>query len=706
MRAAEFIGRHCHAQPRQIDNTIQLIDEGCTIPFIARYRKEKTGNLNEVDIATIAKYHQIFTDLLKRKAFIIESISAQGKLTESLAQSIQQCFDPAELEDWYLPYKKKKKSLASIAIEKGLEPLAKCLYQQESRDIEAVAESYIGDEVEDVASALKGACDIVAEWINEDAGLRKKLRNYYVEQAVISAKKSRKAADDLFPKYAGFVDQVELLKKCPSHRLLGLLRGEKESCLTLSVDIEEGNALFMIEKWCLRSNNSCTPYMISAIRDAFKRLIHPSLSNETLQFFRSKAEDDAIGVFSENLMQLLLSPPLGQKTIIALDPGFRTGCKAVCLNAQGDMIDGDTLYPHPPHEQKATSEQKLKKWVRTYQIEAIAIGNGTASRETQAWVKSIDFEPQPEIYVVNESGASIYSASEVGREEFPDLDVTVRGAISIGRRLADPLAELVKINPKSIGVGQYQHDVNEAKLQAELDRVVEQCVNKVGVNLNTASKHLLSYVSGIGPSLADKIVSYRSKHGPFGNREALKKVPRLGEKAFEQSAAFLKVPGSDNPLDQSFVHPESYHVVEKMARKIGCKTADLISNKAGIQAIPLQEFVTDTVGLPTLKDIITELEKPGLDPRQKTKEFSFSPLLHSFEDVKELMVVPGIITNITHFGCFVDIGIKENGLVHVSQIKSSYVSDIHKEVKINQEIMVKVLKVDKTMKKIQLSMIL
>ncbi len=706
MNQEQFIAQFVQALPKQISNTIELLQDSCTVPFIARYRKEKTGNLDEVAIENIAKYSNVFADLIKRKESVLQSIEEQNMLTPELKSKIEKCFDPTELEDLYLPYKKKKTTKGMIAKQKGLEPLAKILLEQNTRNIEEVASKYLNEAVENEEEALKGACDIVAEWINEDAELRQNLRKKYTKTALVQSKKNKKCSEEeKIKKFGAYIDKSEPLHKCPSHRLLAMLRGETEGVLSINVDMEQEPILWEIEKKYIRSKNSCTPYIQSSIKDSFARLLNPALSNETLQHFKSLADNDAILVFGDNLTQLLLSPPLGQKNILALDPGFRTGCKLVCLNAQGDLLYHNTIYPHEPQNQKQEASVQIKTLCEKYKIEAIAIGNGTASRETEAFVKGITFTTPPQVYVVNESGASIYSASKTGREEFPDHDVTVRGAISIGRRLSDPLAELVKIEPKSIGVGQYQHDVNETKLKEELDNVVVRCVNKVGVNLNTASKHLLAYISGIGPKLAENIVQHRSENGPFKSRIDLKKVARLGPKAYEQAIAFLKVPESKNPLDNSFVHPESYEIVNKMAQSMGCKVTDLIANKDLLNQINPQIFVDEKIGLPTLQDILKELEKPGLDPRKQTQIFSFDPNLKTINDLREGMVVPGIVNNITNFGCFVDIGIKESGLVHISNLSKNFVSKVSDVVKIQQQVQVKVLSIDMQSKRIQLSML-
>jgi protein Tex len=706
MNQEQFIAQFVQALPKQISNTIELLNDSCTVPFIARYRKEKTGKLDEVAIENIAKYSNVFADLIKRKESVLQSIEEQNMLTPELKSKIEKCFDPTELEDLYLPYKKKKTTKGMIAKQKGLEPLAKILLEQNTRNIEEVASKYLNEAVENEEDALKGACDIVAEWINEDAELRQNLRKKYTRNAIIQSKKNKKCSEeDKLKKFGSYIDKSEPLHKCPSHRLLAMLRGETEGVLSINVEMEQEPILWEIEKKYIRSKNSCTPYIQASIKDSFSRLLNPALSNETLQHFKTLADNDAILVFGDNLSQLLLSPPLGQKNILALDPGFRTGCKLVCLNAQGDLLHHSTIYPHEPQNQKQEAGAQVKALCEKYKIEAIAIGNGTASRETEAFVKSIAFASAPQVFVVNESGASIYSASKTGREEFPDQDVTVRGAISIGRRLSDPLAELVKIEPKSIGVGQYQHDVNETKLKEELDNVVVRCVNKVGVNLNTASKHLLAYISGIGPKLAENIVQHRTENGPFKSRIDLKKVARLGPKAYEQAIAFLKVPESKNPLDNSFVHPESYDIVNKMAQSMGCKVTDLIANKQLLDQINPQVFVDEKVGLPTLQDILKELEKPGLDPRKQSQTFAFDPNLKTINDLREGMVVPGIVNNITNFGCFVDIGIKESGLVHISNLSKNFVSKVSDVVKIQQQVQVKVLSIDMQSKRIQLSML-
>lgn len=707
MNEVSYISAKLSLPSNQVKACITLLESGCTVPFISRYRKEATGSLDEVAVAAIQKYLSEYSDLIARKQFVMQSLHDQNISNSDLLKSIELCFDPLLLEDLYQPYRKKQKTKGMVARQRGLEPLAKLLYEQFHKDIEAAAEKFVTEQVESSEMALEGACHIIAEWINENTETRDRLRKLYTTDAFIATKKSRKTIDPLLlSKYEAYLTVNEPLSKCPSHRLLALMRAEKEGVLNLSVEVDSLRCIQILEKLHIKSNNACTTYIKRTIEDAFERLLHPSLSGYALQVAKEKADEAAIAVFAENAKQLLLAPPLGTKRVLALDPGFRTGCKMVCLDASGDLLYYTTLFPNEPLLQIEKSSQTILQCVEQYKIEAIAIGNGTASRETERFVKQISFKNKPEIFIVNESGASIYSASDIAREEFPDLDLTYRGAVSIGRRLADPLAELVKIDPKSIGVGQYQHDVNQTKLKQELDATVIHCVNKVGVNVNTASKSLLTYVSGIGPKLAESIVSYRNQNGAFESRMELKKVPRLGGKAFEQSAAFLKIPNASQALDNSFVHPESYGVVVQMAKKMKCKPNDLIGNKALLSELNPHEFVTDATGLLTIQDILKELEKPGLDPREKAESFSFSPLLQEFSDVKEGMIVPGVVRNITKFGCFVDIGIKESGLVHISQISKQFVSNIEEVIKLEQKVIVKVVKVDVVLKRIQLSMIL
>ena len=702
-----FIKNQTQLTERAIEHTLELLSEGCTIPFIARYRKDKTGNLDEVAIERIAKAQNEYDNICKRKETILSSIEEQGKLTDELRQRIETSFELNELEDLYLPYKKRRKTKGDVAKENGLEPLAKQIMAQRPADLSSLASRYLSDKVTTEAEALQGASDIIAEWINENMFIRRTLRKVFQRKALIVTEVAKgKADEEEAQKYSQYFDWNESLAKAPSHRVLAMLRAEKEGFIKIKVQVDTEETLPFIEKNIIKSSGEIADFLQKTIKDSYKRLLEPSIANETLQEAKDKADSKAIAVFSENLSQLLLAAPLGEKRILAIDPGYRTGCKVVCLDEKGDLLHHDVIYPHAPQQDTATATKKLRTMVTQYKIEAISIGNGTASRETEAFVKSVTF-PQPiEIFVVSEAGASVYSASKIAREEFPNEDVTVRGAVSIGRRLSDPLAELVKIDPKSIGVGQYQHDVNQTLLKEELDTTVMRCVNKVGVNLNTASKSLLSYVSGIGDKMAENIVAYRSANGAFNKREALKKVPRLGDKVYQQAVAFLRIKEGDNPLDNSAVHPEAYPIVHKMAKDLGLPTEKLIGNKKAIVTIDIQKYITDEVGILYLKDVLKELEKPGLDPRQAAKAFAFDPNVKTFDDVRVGMVLPGIVNNITAFGCFVDIGLKESGLVHISQLKDGYVSDVNEVVKLHQQVEVKVTEVDEARHRISLSMIL
>ena len=702
-----FIKNQTQLTERAIEHTLELLSEGCTIPFIARYRKDKTGNLDEVAIERIAKAQNEYDNICKRKETILSSIEEQGKLTDELRQRIETSFELNELEDLYLPYKKRRKTKGDMAKENGLEPLAKQIMAQRPADLSSLASRYLSDKVTTEAEALQGASDIIAEWINENMFIRRTLRKVFQRKALIVTEVAKgKADEEEAQKYSQYFDWNEPLAKAPSHRVLAMLRAEKEGFIKMKVQVDTEETLPFIEKNIIKSSGEIAEFLQKTIKDSYKRLLEPSIANETLQEAKDKADSKAIAVFSENLSQLLLAAPLGEKRILAIDPGYRTGCKVVCLDEKGDLLHHDVIYPHAPQQDTATATKKLRTMVAQYKIEAISIGNGTASRETEAFVKSVAF-PQPiEIFVVSEAGASVYSASKIAREEFPNEDVTVRGAVSIGRRLSDPLAELVKIDPKSIGVGQYQHDVNQTLLKEELDTTVMRCVNKVGVNLNTASKSLLSYVSGIGDKMAENIVAYRSANGAFNKREALKKVPRLGDKVYQQAVAFLRIKEGDNPLDNSAVHPEAYPIVHKMAKDLGLPTEKLIGNKQAIATIDIQKYITDEVGVLYLKDVLKELEKPGLDPRQAAKAFAFDPNVKTFDDVRVGMVLPGIVNNITAFGCFVDIGLKESGLVHISQLKDGYVSDVNEVVKLHQQVEVKVTEVDEARHRISLSMIL
>lgn len=708
MTHIQFIQNQTNIAPKSIEATIKLLSEDCTIPFISRYRKDQTGNLDEVQIEAISKLNKQFDEIIKRKESILKSIEEQNALSPELKSKIENSFDLQELEDFYLPYKKKKKTKADVARENGLEPLAKIIMSQRNDDIEFLASKYLNANVKNEDEALQGARDIIAEWINENIFIRKNLRRLFQRKAEITTKVVKTKKDDEgAQKFSQYFDWNEPISKAPSHRLLAMLRAEAEGFVKLNVAVEKEEALDFIEENIIKNKNSdATEHLELAIKDSYKRLLEPAISNETLQEAKAKADIKAIDVFSENLRQLLLAPPLGEKRILAIDPGYRTGCKVVCLDEKGDLLNNETIYPHAPQNDTAMAMKKIRSMVNAYNIEAISIGNGTASRETEFFIKKIAFDKPVQVFVVSEAGASVYSASKIAREEFPNYDVTVRGSVSIGRRLSDPLAELVKIDPKSIGVGQYQHDVDQTKLQSALDSTVMSCVNSVGININTASKSLLSYVSGIGEKMAENIVAYRSENGPFEDRKQLKKVPRLGEKAYQQAAAFIRIRDGKNPLDNSAVHPEAYPIVEKMAKDLGIKTTDLIANKEKIAQIKPENYITAEIGILTLKDILKELEKPGLDPRKAAKIFEFDPNVRSISDLKTGMILPGIVNNITAFGCFVDLGIKESGLVHISQLKEGYVSDVNEVVKMHQHVQVKVVEVDEARKRIQLTMIL
>ena len=690
---------------RQVENTLSLLNGGATIPFISRYRKEATGGLDEVQIGEIKDRYDKLTEMAKRKETILKTIEEQGKLTDELKKRIEACWDATELEDIYLPYKPKRKTRAEAARQKGLEPLATILMMQRENNLMARVRTFIKGEVKDEDDALKGARDIIAEQVSEDERSRNQLRNQFSRQAIITSKVV-KGKEEEAAKYKDYFDFSEPLKRCTSHRLLAIRRGEAEGLLKVSISPDDEECTERLERSYVRGNNECSQQVKEAVRDAYKRLLKPSIETEFATLSKEKADEEAIRVFAGNLRQLLLAPPLGQKRVMGIDPGYRTGCKVVCLDAQGNLLHNETIYPHPPKSEHSLSARKLTKLVEQYQIEAIAIGNGTASRETEAFVTNQRYDRKLQVFVVSEDGASIYSASKIAREEFPDYDVTVRGAVSIGRRLMDPLAELVKIEAKSIGVGQYQHDVDQTALKKSLDMTVESCVNSVGVNLNTASRHLLTYVSGLGPTLAQNIVDYRAENGAFTSRKQLMKVPRMGAKAFEQCAGFLRIPGAKNPLDNSAVHPESYAVVEHIAKDMKCSVEDLIKSKELRNQIDIKKYVTDQVGLPTLTDIMAELEKPGRDPRQAIQVFEFDKNVKTIDDLKEGMVLPGIVTNITNFGCFVDVGIKENGLVHISQICREFVSDPTTVVSIHQHVQVKVVSIDRERKRIGLTMIL
>nr|WP_299070920.1 Tex family protein [uncultured Allomuricauda sp.] len=713
MQLIPYITKHTQLSEKSIENTVVLLNEDCTIPFISRYRKERTGNLDEVQVGAIVQFKAQFEALEKRKLAIIKAVEEQGLLTPELQSKFQNCADLTSLEDLYLPFKKSKKTKAEVARKNGLEPLAKIIMAQRSDEIEFIASKYLNHEIINEDDALEGARHIISEWINERTDIRNQLRNQLERHALITSKviKTKKgdtstplSTSEKAQKFRDYFDWSEPLNRCPSHRFLAILRAEKEGFIRIKIEIDTDRALDNIERRIIKSNNECTAQIELAIADAYKRLLLPSLSNELLKNAKDKADTDAIQVFSKNLKQLLLGAPLGEKRILAIDPGFRTGCKVVCLDAQGDLKHNETIYPHAPQNDSSGAIKKISSLVDAHKIEAIAIGNGTASRETERLVKRIHFKNPIEVFVVSEAGASIYSASKIARDEFPNYDVTVRGAVSIGRRLADPLAELVKIDAKSIGVGQYQHDVDQSKLKTSLDTVVESCVNSVGVNINTASIPLLSYVSGIGPKLAENIVTYRNENGPFKSRAEIKKVPRLGGKAFEQGAGFLRVKDAENPLDDSAVHPESYPIVAKMAKDKSIPLSDIIRNKTVLERIDLKSYCTETIGLPTLKDILEELEKPGLDRREKAKVFTFNQNIKQITDLQPGQLLPGIVNNITNFGCFVDIGIKESGLIHVSNLSDSFVKDVNAHVSLHQQIVVKVLDVDVSRKRIQLAL--
>lgn len=707
MTNIHYISTQVSAPDKSIQATLQLLAEDCTIPFIARYRKDKTGNLDEVVIEQIAKLSQAYEAIVKRKDAILKSITEQNALTPELQQKIAASFDMNELEDLYLPFKKKKKTKADTARENGLEPLAKIIMDQKSDDVDYIASKYLNDKVVNEDEALQGARDIIAEWINENIYIRKSLRKIFGRKAAITTKVTKAAADDeKAKKFSQYFDWSENLTKAPSHRLLAMLRAENEGFIKLKVEIDNDEAIDFMQQSVIKNNRDTAVHLKKAIDDSYKRLLAPAISNEVLQEAKAKADAVAIQVFAGNLSQLLLAPPLGEKRILAIDPGFRTGCKVVCIDEKGDLLYNETIFPHAPQNETALAAKKIKSMVNAYRIDAISIGNGTASRETEYFIKKIPFDRDVQVFVVSEAGASVYSASKIARDEFSSYDVTVRGAVSIGRRLSDPLAELVKIDPKAIGVGQYQHDVDQGKLKEELDTVVIRCVNSVGVNINTASKSLLSYVSGIGEKLAENIVAYRSENGPFEERKQLKKVVRLGEKAYQQAAAFIRIPNAGNPLDNSAVHPEAYPIVEKMAKDLKLKTSDLISNKEAIAKVTVENYVTGDIGVLGLKDILKELEKPGLDPRKSAKVFEFDPTIRTMKDLRTGMILPGIVNNITNFGCFVDIGLKESGLVHISQLKEGFVSDVNEVVKLHQHVQVKVTEVDEDRKRIQLSMIL
>jgi len=701
----QYITSKTNLPESSVKKTISLLNQDCTIPFISRYRKEATGNLDEVQIGDIVKYKEAFENLDKRKIAIIKALKEQAILTIDLKQKVEACTDLVTLEDLYLPYKKKRKTKAETARKNGLEPLAKIIMSQNANDIESIAYNYVKGEVLTIEEALRGARHIIAEWINERTDIRNSLRNQLERHAQIATKLIKsKSEDEKAQKFRDYFDWSESLNRIPSHRLLAILRAENEGFIRVKIEIDNIKALENIDRKIIKSSNACADQIELAITDAYKRLLYPSLSNEALSSAKEKADEAAITVFAENLRQLLLGSPIGEKRVLAIDPGFRSGCKVVCLDAQGALLHNETIYPHPPKSDSINAIKKISSLTEAYKIEAIAIGNGTASRETEAIVKKVHFKKEVQVFIVSEAGASIYSASKIASDEFPDYDVTVRGSVSIGRRLQDPLAELVKIDAKSIGVGQYQHDVDQNKLQKQLDLVVENCVNAVGVNINTASVPLLSSVSGIGPKLAEKIFNYRNENGVFKSRNAIKKVPRLGSKAFEQAAAFLRIKDAKNPLDDSSVHPESYKVVEKMAKDDGITVQELIGNEDILKKINLKKYCTEIVGLLTLEDIIKELKKPGLDIRETAKVFNFNQNIKSITDLHSGQLLPGIVNNITAFGCFVDVGIKESGLIHVSNLSDTFVKDVNEHVHLHEQIIVKVLEVDVARKRIQLKL--
>jgi len=701
----KIIAAQLNLREQAVENTLELLEEGCTIPFISRYRKEKTGNLDEVNIEAIAQAGEKFKEMAKRKETILKTIDEQGKLTDELKKRIDDCWNATELEDIYLPFKPKRRTRAQVAREAGLEPLAQLiLLQRENNPLQA-AKKFVGEKVKNVEAAIQGAKDIIAETISENEFTRNSVRQRYKHGAIITSKViAKKKDEEEAQRFSDYFDFSEPLKKCSSHRLLAMRRGEAAGFLRVSISCDEEEATDRLKQRYVRGNGEASKMVTEAVEDAFKRLVNPSIETEFAALSKQKADEEAIAVFAENLRQLLLAAPLGQKRVMAVDPGFANGCKTCCLDAQGNLIHHEIVYPHPPRNKKAEATAALQRMVKMYHVEAMAVGNGTASRETSDWLHGISFPHPVDIYVVSEDGASIYSASKIARDEFPDEDVTVRGAVSIGRRLMDPLAELVKIDPKSIGVGQYQHDVDQSQLKKSLDTVVMSCVNSVGVNLNTASQHLLTYVSGLGPTLAKNIVEYRKENGAFSSRAQLKKVPRLGPSAYEQCAGFLRIPGAKNPLDNSAVHPERYALVEQMAKDQGVTVKQLVEDKALQKKIDIKKYVSKEVGMPTLTDIMAELDKPGLDPRGEVEKFEFDASIKEIEDLHVGMVVPGIVTNITNFGAFVDIGVHNDGLVHISQLADRYVSDPNDVVKLHEHVMVRVTDVDLKRKRIALSM--
>lgn len=702
---ANIIAKKLNLNGRYVENTLQLLEEGCTIPFISRYRKERTGNMDEVQIAAISEANDKLKDIDKRKETVVKTITEQGKMTDELQRRIDDCWDANELEDIYMPFKPKRRTKAQMARELGLEPLTVILMMQRESNPEAAAKRFVKEGVKDVAAAIKGAQDIIAETVSEDERSRQQVRSAFRREAIISSKVVKAKADtEEAAKFSDYFDFSEPLKRCSSHRLLAMRRGENEGILRISISADDEGCIDRVKRFFIRGYGKCSSLVGEAVEDSYKRLLKPAIETEFANLSKEKADEEAINVFTENLRQLLLSAPLGQKRVMGVDPGFRTGCKVVCLDEQGNLLHHEAIFPHPPVNKPQQAAQQVEKMVERFNIEAIAIGNGTASRETTAFIKSLHFNHDVKQFVVSEDGASVYSASKTAREEFPDEDVTVRGAVSIGRRLMDPLAELVKIDPKSIGVGQYQHDVDQTKLKKSLDLTVESCVNTVGVNLNTASQHLLTYVSGLGPTLAKNIVEYRKENGAFTSRAQLKKVSRLGPSAFEQCAGFLRIPGAKNPLDNSAVHPESYKIVEQMAKDCHCTVSDLIKDKKKRESIDIKRYITDTIGIPTLTDIIKELEKPGRDPREQIETFEFDKNVTTVDDLIEGMILPGIVTNITNFGAFVDVGVHQDGLVHISQLADRYVSDPTQVVKLHQHVKVKVVEVDRKRNRISLSM--
>lgn len=702
---ANIIAKKLNLNGRYVENTLQLLEEGCTIPFISRYRKERTGNMDEVQIAAISETNDKLKDIDKRKETVVKTITEQGKMTDELQRRIEDCWDANELEDIYMPFKPKRRTKAQMARELGLEQLSVILMMQRESNPETAAKRFVKEGVKDVAAAIKGAQDIIAETVSEDERSRQQVRSAFRREAIISSKVVKAKADtEEAAKFSDYFDFSEPLKRCSSHRLLAMRRGENEGILRISISADDEGCIDRVKRFFVRGYGKCSSLVGEAVEDSYKRLLKPAIETEFANLSKEKADEEAINVFTENLRQLLLSAPLGQKRVMGVDPGFRTGCKVVCLDEQGNLLHHEAIFPHPPVNKPQQAAQQVEKMVERFNIEAIAIGNGTASRETTAFIKSLHFNHDVKQFVVSEDGASVYSASKTAREEFPDEDVTVRGAVSIGRRLMDPLAELVKIDPKSIGVGQYQHDVDQTKLKKSLDLTVESCVNTVGVNLNTASQHLLTYVSGLGPTLAKNIVEYRKENGAFTSRAQLKKVSRLGPSAFEQCAGFLRISGAKNPLDNSAVHPESYKIVEQMAKDCHCTVSDLIKDKKKRESIDIKRYITDTIGIPTLTDIIKELEKPGRDPREQIEAFEFDKNVTTVDDLMEGMILPGIVTNITNFGAFVDVGVHQDGLVHISQLADRYVSDPTQVVKLHQHVKVRVVEVDRKRNRISLSM--